>query len=68
MLEGVFVKCLEFVQSALVFVGENEYISCMCSVGAVRVYWEYENSSVWLICLCCVCLEEPGRLQALSWQ
>ena len=46
--------------------GVNEHISCMCSVGVGSVYWEYENSSVWLICLCCVCLEEPGRL--LSWE
>lgn len=29
---------------------------------------DYKNSSVWLICLCCVCLEEPGRLLVLSWE
>ena len=38
-----------------------ECISRMCCAGAVCVcvcvYCEYENSSVWLICLCCVCLE-----------
>lgn len=59
-------ECLFVEPSVLVFVGENEYISCMCSVGAVCVYWEYENRSVWLMCLCCVCLEESGRLDALS--
>lgn len=35
--------CFGVVQSLLVFVGENEYISCMCSAGAMCVYREHEN-------------------------
>lgn len=59
------IKVSECVNACLqCSVWENEYMSCMCCVGGQCVF----IGSVWLICLSCVCLEEPGRLRALSWE